>query len=75
HLYSRQNLKAKDRRKYLSNVSIDLNESSKKNIISFYLSVAKVRGYLIACIVFLDYVPAFVADAVFPFLFWLKRRI
>jgi hypothetical protein len=73
-LYSCQNLKAKDRRKYLSNISINLNKSSKKNIISFYLSVAKVKGYLISCTVFLDYVPVFVADAVFPFLFWLERK-
>jgi glycosyltransferase involved in cell wall biosynthesis len=74
YLYLCQNLKAKDRQEYLSNISIDLNESNKKNIISFYLSVAKVRGYLIPCIVFLDYVPIFVADTVFLFLFWLKRK-
>jgi glycosyltransferase involved in cell wall biosynthesis len=68
-LYIQQNLKAKERRKSLSQIFAEL--SNRKFNSLHYLSIIKGKK---RCIICLYYVPLFVVDIIFLFLFWIKRQ-
>jgi glycosyltransferase involved in cell wall biosynthesis len=76
HLYLYQNLKTKDRHKYLLRIFDDLNKNSRNNkVVNFVLATKIIKGYPAFMHRFLYHVLIFVADIIFLFFFWIKQKV
>jgi glycosyltransferase involved in cell wall biosynthesis len=75
NIYMYQNLKPKERYVSLSKCFEKLNYKLNNKDISGMKCIFLAKGRLTVCVVCLKYIPIFIADVIFLFLFWLKRKI